>query len=397
MSSLDMSARRSSLSWPVVLQQPFRVFFLAAAWFAVLHASLWGGMLASGSMSVEGNPFLWHGYHMVFGFAAAIVIGFLLSASANWTGQRVSPPGVTLLLFALWLLARVGSFLPALVPSAVVFLADAMVLWGATVTLAVALLRHGSRRNYQFILILAAVATAASVFGLAHAGFMPDVRFALVRVGLDLMLLLMVVMGQRIIPFFTDRRLPRLGVRQSPVLMVAAPLTVLSGLVAYHLQFPGVAMAMMLVAAVVLVMQLTLWQSWGTWPEPMLWILHIGYLWLATALVFRAGSLGFGWMPYSTASHAVSAGALGALGLGMLARVSLGHTGRPIQASRWMVVAFVLVTLAALLRLMTGFSVPIPMQWLFGLSALAWILAWLIFAISYLPILTGPRVDGRPG
>ena len=397
MSSLGMSAGRESVRWPVVLQQPFRLFFLAAAWFAVLHSAWWGGMLASGSMGIEGNPFLWHGYHMVFGFAAAIVIGFLLSASANWVGQQVSPPAVTLLLFAAWLLARCGSFMPTVVPAGLVYLADALALWGASLVLAIALIRAENRRNYSFILVLAAVASAASIFGLAEAGLIPDFRFGLVRVGLDLMLLLMVMMGQRIIPFFTERRLPQAGVRQSALLKAAAPLTVFSGLLAYHLQLPSLALALMLVAAVVLLMQLTLWRSWACWREPMLWILHIGYLWLAISLVLRAGSLGFGWMPYSTAGHAVSVGALGALGLGMLARVSLGHTGRPIEASRWMVLAFVLVTVAAVFRLMTAFPVPLSMHWIFGLSALAWILAWLIFAISYLPILISPRADGRPG
>ncbi|MDQ2068586.1 NnrS family protein [Natronospira bacteriovora] len=395
--SLGKSANRDGTSWPVVLQQPFRLFFLAAAWFAVLHAAWWGGMLASGSMGIEGNPFLWHGYHMVFGFAVAIVIGFLLTASANWTGRRVSPPLLTLTLFLCWLVARMAGFFTSPISPLLAQVCDALALWGATVALAYALLKSDNRRNYMFIAVLAALASAATFFVFAEIGLVADIRFGLLRVGLDLMLLLMILMGQRIIPFFTDRRLPTLAVRQSRALMVAAPLSVLLAVLAYHLQQPMLAMSLMLVSAVVLCMQMTLWRSWGSWREPMLWILHIGYLWLVVSLIFRAGSLGFGWMPYSTAGHAVSVGALGALGLGMLARVSLGHTGREIRASGWMVLAFVLVTVAAILRMLTGFPTGLPMQWLFGLSALSWILAWLLFAVSYLPVLLSPRVDGRPG
>ncbi|MEA5444462.1 NnrS family protein [Gammaproteobacteria bacterium AB-CW1] len=397
MSSVRFSLEAQRARWPVVLQQPFRLFFLAAAWFAVFHGALWGGMLASGSMVIEGNPFLWHGYHMVFGFAVAIVIGFLLTAAANWIGKPVSPPALTLGLFLAWCVARLGGFLPDLLPWALVTLADAVALWGACIALGVALLRAGNRRNYLFIAVLAALALAATACFLAVTGIISDIRFALMRIGLDLMLLLMVIMGQRIIPFFTERRLPHLGVRRSPLLMLLTPMVVAAGLLANYLGWPMPAMALMLSAAVLLLVHMTLWRSWGSWPEPMLWILHLGYLWLALALVLRAGSLGFGWMPYSTAGHAVSVGALGALGLGMLARVSLGHTGRMIQAKPWIVLAFVLVSLAAVFRLMTGFPIGLLMQWLFGLSALSWILAWLIFAISYAPILTGPRADGQPG
>jgi len=397
MSTSSMDARSGGISWPVVLQQPFRIFFLAAAWFAVFHGAWWGGMLASGSMSLPGNPFLWHGYHMVFGFAGAIVIGFLLTASSNWVGRTVSPPGVTLVLFMGWLLARVAGFMPALMPEWSLLLGDGLALWGGTIALSIGLWRAGNRRNYRFIPILGGVALASTLFGLAAMGHMPDWRFPMMRGGLDLMLLLMVVMGQRIIPFFTDRRLPDLGVRQSPILAVAAPLLTLGALIIVHATGSVLAIPLMMAAAVVLLTQLTLWRAWGTWREPMLWILHLGYAWLAVSLVLRSGSLAFDWMPYSTASHAVSVGALGALGLGMLARVSLGHTGRPIQATPWMVLAFVLVTLAAILRMLTAFSLGIPIQWLFGLSSLCWLLAWLLFAVTYLGILLSPRADGQPG
>lgn len=384
-------------AWPVVLQQAFRLFFLGAAWSSVLYMSWWGAGLASGRLSMPGNPFLWHGYHMVFGFAVAIVVGFLLTAASNWIGRRIAPPPLLLLLFAGWALARVGGLLPAVFPVGLVVVSDAVALWGATLALGVGLVRAGNRRNYRFIAIMAGVSLAATAFGLAQAGILPDWRYPMLRGGLDLMLLLMVVMGQRIIPFFTDRRLPELGVRQSAALAVVAPATVLGGMILHYAGLPLPAMAMMLAAAVALLMQLTLWRSPGTWREPMLWILHLGYLWLALAMLLRAGSIGFDWLPYSTASHAISVGALGALGLGMLARVSLGHTGRPIRASGWMVLAFVLVSLAPVFRLLTGFDTPIPTAWLFGLASLCWLLAWLIFAVSYLPVLTSPRADGRPG
>lgn len=388
---------RRETAWPAVLQQAFRLFFLGAAWSSVLYMSWWGAGLATGRLSMPGNPFLWHGYHMIFGFGIAVVIGFLLTAASNWTGRRLVTPPQLLALFLLWAFARVVGLMPAILPGVLASLADALALWGATAALAIGLVRSGNRRNYRFAFILGGVALAATSFALAELGMIPDLRYPMLRGALDLLLVLMIVMGQRIIPFFTDRRLPQLGVRQSALLSVISPVTVIAGLLFYYLGLPVPAMAAILAGAVSLVMQLTLWKSWGTLREPMLWILHVGYLWLAIAMVLRAGSIGYDWMPYSTAGHAVSAGALGALGLGMLARVALGHTGRPIRANGAMVVAFLLVTIAPIFRLLTGFGVEFDMRLLFGLAALCWIVAWLIYAVAFLPVLTSPRVDGRPG
>lgn len=368
-----------------VLTQPYRLFFFGAAVHATIHLLLWTLLLTGLPAPAVYQPFLWHGYELVFGFAGAVVTGFLLTASANWTGRRTVTPPVLLCLFAAWAGARIAALVSA--PSWLLLLFDGIVLWGLVIALGRVLWLTGNRRNYRFIPIVAGLAAATSLFHLASLGLLPDWRYPLLHGAVDLLLILMVIMGGRVIPFFTGRRMPQLRVENPEWLGLGAGGLVLLAVAAHWVGPDHIAAALSWFAACFVLARLLHWSPWGTRHEPMLWILHAGYAWLAIALFLRGGVLAWGWLPWSTALHAVLVGALGCLALGMMARVALGHGGYPIEASRWIVPAFVLVAVAAIPRVLAGSPVGIDQQTGFVLSAGAWILAFGLYALVYARIL----------
>lgn len=371
---------------------PFRPFFLAAAGWAVLSLVVWALWLVHGLRfdMLRAAPFLWHGHTMLSGFAGALIAGFLLTAGANWTGCRTATPGFLLLLVLLWLAGRAADVLPALVlPGA---LADA----GFWLLLAAALLRAvlASRnwRNLGFAVLPLLFGAVDAVWHLDRLGFTPGLARPALWTGIDLLTLIMGAMGGRIIPFFTGRRLLETAPRNPAGLVWAANTALLLAL-AGNLAMRGTAPAgwLMLTAGLLLLVRLAGWSPPATRREPMLWILHLGYAWLGLGLLLRSGAVLGGLYSEAAALHAVTVGALGALGLGMLTRVALGHTGRLIRADRMLILAFVLVNLAALARLapLLQFSPRLA----YAVSGCLWSLAFLLYLWKFTPILCRPRAD----
>jgi uncharacterized protein involved in response to NO len=371
--------------------RPYRLFFLGAALHAVSHLLLWLCYLTGGPIAARGNPIAWHGYELLFGLAGAIVSGFVLTAAANWTGRRTVSAPVLFILFTAWAVGRIaygGGASPWLVLAA-----DSTFLLGVLIALARVLIITGNRRNYRLLPIIGLLALGAPVFHLAQVGWLPDWRHAVLYGGADLLLLLMVIMGGRVIPFFTGRRLPALQVEDPDWLAGATAVFVLAAIIGGWALPEHLAAALAWFAACLVLARLAHWSPLGTAREPMLWILHAGYLWLALALFLRGGALAWGWMPLSTALHAIVLGGLGCLGLGMMARVALGHGGHEIRAPLWLVPAFVLVVLAPLPRLLSAWPAWFDPQTLYILSGGAWIVAFGIYVLGFAPILLGRRAD----
>lgn len=374
-----------------ILHQPYRLFFLGASAYAVVHMLFWLGFLTGGGLPVGDNPFAWHGYELIFGFAGAIITGFLLTAAANWTGRATVSPPVLILLFAAWLAGRGLQLTGG--ATALVLAADSIVFWGLMIALARVLVLTGNRRNYRFLPIVALLAAGAGIYQLATLGVLPDWRYPALHGGIEILLLLMVIMGGRVIPFFTGRRLPELRVEDPPWLADGTALLVLAAIFGGWLLPDHLAAALTWFAGCIVIARLAHWSPLGTLREPMLWILHVGYLWLGLALFLRGGALAWNWMPASTALHAVALGGLGCLGLGMMARVARGHAGREIRAPGWLIPAFALVAVAPIPRLLGAYPQWFDPQTLYIVSGGAWIIAFAIYATGYLPILLGRRND----
>ncbi len=369
----------------------FRPFFLAAAWMAVLWMGAWTGFLLAGVPSPGSiPPLLWHGHEMLFGFTAAVIAGFLLTAVQNWTGLRSVTPAQLAGLAALWFSARLGFLFPELLPLWLTSVLDLAFLPMLAVVMARVLLKAGNRRNYAFIPLLAALTLLNGAVHLELHGLLAGIASWSIDVSILLITVLLVFMGGRVIPFFTERRLPAVNPRQWPWLNWSSTLSVLGVALVFLIVGRDPALAPILIIAGTLTLaRLLAWRPWRVLREPLLWILHLGYAWIPVGLGLQAAHLLGVGLPWSAGVHALMVGAMSTLCLGMMARVALGHSGREMVAPQPVVVGFVLISVAALGRVLI--SLPVGPGWLLGASGLLWSAAFLLYAIAYTPILMRPR------
>jgi len=339
----------------------------------------------------------WHSHEMVFGYASAVIAGFLLTAVRNWTGMP-TPAGAGLAaLSALWLAGRIAPFVPDAFPRWLIALVDLLFLPALAVSLAVPLLRSAQKRNLFFIPLLGAFALADLLVHLEVVGFAYGSARAGVFLGLDLIILLIVIMGGRVIPFFTERALTDVSPRRWQWIEWLSIASVIAFLLA-DIFLPGSILlgVMAGLAAGSNGLRLIGWYTEKLWSVPLLWVLHLGYAWIVAGFCLKALAA-VSLVPPQLTIHAFTVGGIGVLTLGMMARVSLGHTGRPLRAAKPVAFAFILINLAAALRGIFPIIFPYWLPQLVALSGGLWILSFLIFLAIYTPILIRPRVDGRPG
>ena len=337
---------------------------------------------------------MWHVHEMVFGYTAAVIAGFLMTAVRNWT-SRPTPVGAPLAgLALLWVAARATALTPFGPVAALLSVAFPLVVAAA---LAVPIVRSANRHNYVFIVVLILLALADLCFQLAYLGMVDADPLHASRIALDLILFVMTAISGRVVPMFTNNGIPGAGARRVPVVEGAALASVLALLVADLVQAPPVVVgAVATVAAIAHAARLCLWRPWTTFRVPLVWILHVACGWIAVHLLLR-GLAAAGLVAEPLATHALTLGGIGGLTLGMMTRTARGHTGRSLQADAFEHAIFVLVQLAVLAR------VVVPLLWPAAYMAGAigaagfWSVAFALYALRYWPILTRPRIDGKPG
>jgi uncharacterized protein involved in response to NO len=391
----DLQERPPLTGWaPFALG--FRPFFLAAGLYAVLMMALWL-LVLQGSIHL-GNlpPFVWHGHEMLFGFAVAVIAGFLLTAAQNWTGIR-TPSGTPLAaLFLLWLAGRLSFLIPGL-PRELVALIDLSFLPVLALTLAWPIFKAKQLSNAPFPILLLVLAAANALVHLEELGWTTGTA----RLGLHLavyaVVAIMAVMGGRVIPSFTDNKL-RTRARRWRSIEWLVPIATLGALLAALIAPDALVTALLAaVAAAVHTIRLAGWYTRKYWSVPLLWILHLGYAWIALGFALLALSAAGLDAAAVSSLHAFTAGGIGVLTLGMMARVSLGHTGRMLDPAPLMTLAFVAINLAALIRVALPLFFPEAYAQGMIAAGLVWLVAFGLFAAIYTPILLRPRVDGKPG
>ena len=380
---------------PVVLATGFRIFFLTGAAFGALSVPLWLILLAGGVSPPSAlPPAWWHAHEMIIGYGGAVLAGFLLTAVRMWTGGRATAANGALLLLALgWLAGRIVHLpgIPDLGPATA--LPDVAWLLGLTVAIGRPLLQAGSRRNYGFLVALPVLAAISAALHLARTT-RPDLGSTLLDLGVIVIVAVLAVVGGRIVPLFTRNALPALGVGAVPTAERLLP-PALGCALAAPLVGPGWTQAALLsVAGVVLAARMARWRSLGTRDEPLLWILHLGCWWLPVGLFAKAAGA-VSLIPTAVGLHALGAGAIGSLTLGMLARVSLGHTGRRLAAGRIVTAAFLAMIGAGVVRAVAPLAGTPP--WMLHAAGALWSLALLLWLIRFVPILLTARPDGQPG
>ena len=374
----------------------FRPFFLAAGIYAVLMMGLWLAVLLGHLTPGELPPPVWHGHEMLFGFAAAVIAGFLLTAAQNWTGIPMPSGRPLAVLFLLWLAGRVAFLIPGLPPTLVAAL-DLAFLPALALALALPIHRARQLHNYPFPVLLLALAVANALVHLGALGWV-DVSPSLgLRLAAFAVVMMIVLMGGRVIPSFTDNKL-RTRARRWKAIELGAPVATLIALLAALIApVGGVTALLAAVAAAVHITRLAGWYTGKFWSVPLLWILHLGYAWIALGFALLALSAAGMATATGSALHAFTAGGIGVLTLGMMARVSLGHTGRLLEPPRVMTLAFLAINLAALVRVALPLFFPELHLQAMTAAGLIWMAAFGLFAVIYSPMLLRPRVDGRPG
>ncbi len=377
----------------------FRPFFLLAALFSAVAIPLWVLALQGRVLlQVPGGALFWHTHEMVFGYTVAVIAGFLLTAVTRWTERETATGKLLYALAGVWILGRVVVLLAGHLPGALVALVDASFLPLLAWAIARPIYASRNRRNYAMVAILAGLWGANLAVHLDSLGIAPGGAAWGLRLGLNLITLMMLIISARVIPMFTRNAVGDQRIQSARSWDIAAPLGAVALTIADVVAAPAVVQVVLgggtALAAVVAARR---WGTRASLGNPMLWVLHFGYFWIPIALLLRAAHFAGLPVAHSTAVHALTAGAIGTLTLGMMARVTLGHSGRVIVTSPLTTACFVSITAAALLRVTVPELAPAltAQAWLF--AGITWTLAFLGYAIRFGPMLLTPRVDGKAG
>jgi Uncharacterized protein involved in response to NO len=378
---------------PALFSIGLRPFFLLSSLWAAVAVPVWIHAYASG-----GSPGLaWHVHEMLFGYAGGVIVGFLMTAVPNWTG-RMPVVGLPLLgMVGLWLAGRIAMVLAAFSPAwtatpwpaavDVLFLAMmAAMIWREVLV-------GQNWRNIPVALIISLLAVANVGFHIEvqQAGLAPTAT----RWALALVTLLIVLIGGRITPSFTrnwqlkrNGPLPAVPDRFDAAVLVLTGVALVGWSVAPQAGLVG---GTLVAAGLVNLARLWRWKGWATTAEPLVLILHLGYLWVAMGLALVGASvIAPAHVPPSAGIHALTAGAIGVMTLAVMTRASRGHTGHSLTAGRAGVAIYLFVNLAAVVRV-TGGLWPRAYEPLLITSAVLWSAAFLIFAFAYGPLLVRPR------
>jgi uncharacterized protein involved in response to NO len=381
---------------PPFLRGGFRPFFFGGALWAVVALSLWllslaGALILPSAM----DALTWHRHEMLFGFVSAVIAGFLLTAIPNWTG-RLPIAGVPLAgLFGLWVAARAAVLLSAISGSGLAALFDV----GFFLVLAVLAGREvvaAKNRNVPVVVLVLLLGVANAADHAGATGFLADADLG-VRVAIGLVIVMISLIGGRIVPSFTRNWMVKQGIgerlpgqpRRYDLATVAATAVALLTWAA----LPGsrAAGTLLLAAALLQAIRLARWGGMRTVRDPLVVILHIGYLWVPLGLALLGASVLVEALPRSAAIHALTAGAMGTMILAVMTRTTLGHTGRELRAGVPTTFIYILVTIGAALRVAAPSGL---VDYMIGMeiAALAWGGAFLLFIGIYGPILFRPRI-----
>jgi uncharacterized protein involved in response to NO len=376
----------------------FRSFFLLAALAAVVLVPYWLLVFIGGQeLSTAFDPVSWHRHEMIFGYTSAVLAGFFLTAVPNWTKTSPRSGGSLLGLTCLWLLGRIAMGLSAQLPGGLVAGVDLLFLPAVALAILPPLWRSWNTRNLGWVPLLLAMSLGNLSIHLDHLEIWEGHSSQGLQMALNLVVLVMLVVGGRVIPYFTRRALD-VEIFEWSWLSPATTLASLALVVVDLLLGPGVVLAgVCLLTAILGSLRLSRWQFRESWRRPILWVLSVGFGGILLGLVVKAVAVFHPNIPNRGATHFLTVGGIGILTLGMMSRVALGHTGRPLQVSRLMAFAFLLISLAALIRGLGPLVYPDHYFLSLEISGGLWTVAFLCYLWTYIPILLAPRPDGKSG
>ncbi len=389
------SSLNTLLNYPI-FGRGFRPFFLLGALYSIFNLLMWGGFYAGFIVppSVFSDPVLWHAHEMIYGFSIAIISGFLLTAIANWTGTAPTKHLPLAGLCLLWISGRIVMNFEMGLPSIIIFTIEGAFIPALIIILSIPLLKNWNKRNFIFLALLSFLSICNIIC------LVTEDRYALYSAILIIIAIISLI-GGRVIPAFTVSALRQKGhnVTQTPQMKldVLALLSLLSLIIILIvIGTDGIILAIMaFISSFIHALRMRRYHTRKTLNDPIVWILHAGYAWVIVGL-FLIGISALSSLPFSIALHALTVGAIGSMTLGMMCRVTLGHTGRNLIATKLTILSFVLMQCLALIRVGGAILYPESMSLWISLSAFLWSICFGLYIFVYAPILWQPRADGRP-
>ncbi|MGD8812318.1 MAG: NnrS family protein [Thioalkalispiraceae bacterium] len=372
----------------------FRPFFSLAGIAAVVLLGYWLIVFSRGLQVSEHLPAVyWHSHEMVFGYSAAVIAGFLLTAVRNWTSIMTLNGKPLLLLVLVWLLARILPFTSAeLLWFSVV---DMLFLPLLAVAIAYPLLKVKQWQNIIFVGLLL-------VYALANGLFHAELLFNLeggeetgIHAGLAVVIMIITIMAGRVVGFFIERGIGD-KVKRYPLAEQLAIWGSALFMLGQFYPLENLLTVISILAAIGHLARLAGWYHRQIWQAPLLWVLYVGYAWLCLGFILTGLELNK-VIAETLAIHAFTTGAIGVITIGMMARVTTGHTGREMKIHPVMSLGFVLINLAVVVRVFLPMLLAEHYLLWIQLSGILWVLGFLLFVLVYLPMLLRPRVDGLPG
>ncbi len=380
----------------------FRPFFLGGAVFSVIALLLWI-LILKGKLTITplGGGYWWHIHEMVYGFASAIIAGFVLTAVQNWTGIRSISGNKLMLLFALWLAGRLVLLFPQLLGNTLSSIIDLSFLPVVAYLLGKPIIAIKQYRNLFFIPLLLLFTLANLEMHLAIYNSYFSVAFS-GYTGVLLVIFLMSVMTGRVLPMFTAN-----GTGTQKVLPIKALEIITNGSIAIAmfslLLQPFIGFNRAFFAVILLlagISQAIRWfrmRPWITFGVPLLWSFHFAVMFVWFGFLVLGLSYLQNNTPVNHVWHLLTIGGIGGIILAMISRVSLGHTGRPLMPPKIMNLAFLLILVAPLFRVFGPLFLPSKALIFYDISAFCWLIAFGCFAAKYGPMLWSARADNRPG
>jgi uncharacterized protein involved in response to NO len=383
-----------------LLAHGFRPFFLLASLYGAFFMSAWLTIfLGAVQIPTAFHPVVWHGHEMIFGFAGAAVCGFLLTATSTWSQIPPVTGGRLSLIVGVWFAGRIAMWLSGVLPAWAVAAVDLALFPALGWAIAPVLFSRGNRKNLLFLILLAAFFAANLLIHLE-----PVFRSAAQGLGLgvNLLVLLIVIIIGRIVPAFCNvARLGSGGPIASPSRPVIEALAIGSMALVFvsDLADPESPLGgyLAFLAAGIQAVRMLGWRAGKLLRKPYIWSLHLGYTWIIAGLVLKGVAALDGPVPAISALHALTAGGIGTMILAVMSIVGLLHTGRPAEIKPPVAVAFVLVSAAALARVLAPIIFYEDYREALMFAGALWAAAFLVYAAVYWPILTKPRPDGIPG
>jgi len=385
-----------------VFDLAFRPFFILGSLASLLSMIIWALQLNSIiSLNNSGlTPSIWHIHEMIFGFAATIAVGFILTAGKTWTKQpSISGKKLCLLTFV-WLAVRVAIYINT--NSSIVFALFLQTSWWlvAILTFSKMVLRSKNTRNYLFVPLLSVMMIMNIAIILCDMLNFTGLAMHLSRASILLFTILMSIIGGRVIPFFTQNGAKTQKINTptwiEKLILPVAITGVVIFVLGYFFNLPFTPAPIMMLAGLLHLIRLSFWRSIKTRNVPLLWSLHISYLFMSLGLIllglsyFDLSSINI-IIPFSNALHVITIGAIGLMIFAMMSRVSLGHTGRPLILNKALGLAFILLISSTFIRVILPLFNFFQLAW--SLSALLWVSSSLIFIFVYSPILFAKRID----